>query len=130
MPQRAEAPGGREGGAGSGAAGSVDCVEGATPAARDVPRRLPPGAVRRGTAEWLDRPFPTHVSYVSVYPRSDWVVDWHACVDPDADNVEIDSSHVGMSVHPQVCRLLGDRLAVLAGRTASRPGEPVSGRSG
>jgi triacylglycerol lipase len=81
-------------------------------------------------AEWLDRPFPTHVPYVSVYPRRDWVVDWHACVDPDADNVEIDSSHVGMSVHPQVYRLLGDRLAVLAGRTVSRPGEPVSGRSG
>jgi triacylglycerol lipase len=81
-------------------------------------------------AEWLDRPFPTQVPYVSVYSRSDWVVDWHACVDPDADNVEIDSSHVGMSVHPQVYRLLGDRLAVLAGRTASRPGEPGSGRAG
>jgi triacylglycerol lipase len=81
-------------------------------------------------AEWLDRPFPTDVPYVSVYSRSDWVVDWHACVDPDADNVEIDSSHVGMSVHPQVYRLLGERLAALAGRTASRPGEPGSGRAG
>jgi triacylglycerol lipase len=81
-------------------------------------------------AEWLDRPFPTDMPYVSVYSRSDWVVDWHACVDPDADNVEIDSSHVGMSVHPQVYRLLGERLAALAGRTASRPGEPGSGRVG
>ena len=81
-------------------------------------------------AEWLDRPFPAHVPYVSVYSRSDWVVDWHACVDADADNVEIDSSHVGMSVHPQVYRLLGERLAVLAGRTASRTGEPGSGRAG
>ena len=66
-------------------------------------------------AEWLDRPFPAHVPYVSVYSRSDWVVDWHACVDPDADNVEIDSSHVGMSVHPQVYRLLGERLPALVG---------------
>jgi triacylglycerol lipase len=81
-------------------------------------------------AEWLDRPFPTDMPYVSVYSRSDWVVDWHACVDPDADNVEIDSSHVGMSVHPQVYRLLGERLAALAGRTASRRGEPGSGRAG
>jgi pimeloyl-ACP methyl ester carboxylesterase len=69
-------------------------------------------------AGWLDRPFPAQVPYVSVYSRSDWVVDWHACVDPDADNVEIDSSHVGMSVHPHVYRLLGERLAVLAGRAA------------
>src|SRR3712207_4434910 len=68
-------------------------------------------------AAWLDRPFPAQVPYVSVYSRSDWVVDWHACVDPVADNVEIDSSHVGMSVHPQVYRLLGDRLADLAART-------------
>jgi triacylglycerol lipase len=81
-------------------------------------------------AEWLDRPFPSHVPYVSVYSRSDWVVDWKACVDPEADNVEIDSSHVGMSVHPRVYRLLGDRLAELAGRTASPAGKPGSGRTG
>ena len=81
-------------------------------------------------AAWLDRPFPTHVPYVSVYSRSDWVVDWHACVDPDADNVEIDSSHLGMSVHPKVYGLIGERLAVLAGRNASRRDEPGPGRAG
>ena len=81
-------------------------------------------------AEWLERPFPTRVPYVSVYSRSDWVVDWHACVDPDADNVEIDSSHVGMSVHPEVYRLLGERLAVLAGRSVSLHDEPGDGRAG
>ena len=73
-------------------------------------------------AEWLDRPFPAQVPYVSVYSRSDWVVDWHACVDPDADNVEVDSSHVGMSVHPEVYEVLGERLAALAGRTSSGSG--------
>jgi pimeloyl-ACP methyl ester carboxylesterase len=72
-------------------------------------------------AEELDRPFPAHVPYVSVYSRSDWVVDWHACVDPDAVNVRVDSSHVGMSVHPEVYELLGQRLADLAGRTSPRP---------
>lgn len=88
------------------------------------------GACAEQLAEWLDRPFPAHVPYVSVYSRSDWVVDWHACVDPDADNVEIDSSHVGMSVHPEVYGLLGERLAELAGRTASRSGGPGPGRAG
>jgi pimeloyl-ACP methyl ester carboxylesterase len=73
-------------------------------------------------AQWLDRPFPEHVPYVSVYSRSDWVVDWHACVDPAADNVEVDSSHIGMSVHPKVYGLLGQRLAALTERTPSRRG--------
>jgi pimeloyl-ACP methyl ester carboxylesterase len=81
-------------------------------------------------AEELNQPFPAHVPYVSVYSRRDWVVDWRACVDPDADNVEIDSSHVGMSVHSEVYGLLGERLAILAGRTASRPGGPGHGRAG
>ena len=70
-------------------------------------------------AEELDRPFPAGVPYVSVYSRSDWVVDWHACLDPAAENVEVDSSHIGMSVHPEVYRLLGRRLADLAARTAA-----------
>jgi pimeloyl-ACP methyl ester carboxylesterase len=72
------------------------------------------GACADGLAEELDRPFPAHVPYLSVYSRSDWVVDWRACVDPDADNVHVDSSHVGMSVHPAVYRLLGERLPALA----------------
>ncbi|MGY1726746.1 esterase/lipase family protein [Geodermatophilus sp. SYSU D01062] len=67
-------------------------------------------------AEDLAHPFPAGVPYLSVYSRSDWVVDWHACLDPDAENVEVDSSHVGMSVHPGVYRLLGDRLGGLARR--------------
>ena len=66
-------------------------------------------------AEELDRPFPAHVPYLSVHSRSDWVVDWRACLDPAAENVEIDSSHIGMSVHPEVYRLLGERLPALAG---------------
>jgi len=71
-------------------------------------------------ATWLTKPFPEQVPYVSVYSRRDWVVDWRACVDPDADNVELDSSHVGMGVHPQVYELLGERLAALAASAPSR----------
>jgi triacylglycerol lipase len=42
------------------------------------------------------------IEALSVYSRSDGVVDWRACVDPYAPSVEIDSSHCGMSVHPGV----------------------------
>jgi pimeloyl-ACP methyl ester carboxylesterase len=72
------------------------------------------GECAQKLADWLAQPFPAHVPYVSVYSRSDWVVDWRACVDPDADNVELDSSHAGMSVHPRIYKLLGERLGALA----------------
>jgi pimeloyl-ACP methyl ester carboxylesterase len=46
----------------------------------------------------------------ALYSRSDGIVDWRACVDPHAEAVEVDSSHCGMSVHPDVYRVLGRTL--------------------
>jgi pimeloyl-ACP methyl ester carboxylesterase len=46
----------------------------------------------------------------ALYSRSDGIVDWRACVDPHAEAVEVDSSHCGMSVHPDVYRVLGRAL--------------------
>ena len=43
---------------------------------------------------------------LAVYSRSDAIVDWRACLDPGAECVEIDGSHCGMSVNPQVYREL------------------------
>jgi triacylglycerol lipase len=43
--------------------------------------------------------FPATVRYVSVYSRSDGIVDWRACLDGAADeHVEIDASHCGMAL--------------------------------
>jgi triacylglycerol lipase len=39
---------------------------------------------------------------VSIYSRSDGIVDWHACLDPHARCVEVDGSHCGMAVNPAV----------------------------
>ncbi len=69
------------------------------------------GACADEVREWLSQPFPSDVPYLSVYSRSDWVVDWRACVDPDAENVEVDSSHIGMSANPDVYEIVGARLA-------------------
>ena len=60
----------------------------------------------------LASPFPDTVGYVSIYSRSDGIVDWRACVDPAADeNVEVAASHLGMglnrAVYEQVARVLG-----------------------
>ncbi len=50
------------------------------------------------TREALRAPFPENVRFVSMYSRSDEVVRWQACLDIDAEHVEVDSSHVGMAV--------------------------------
>lgn len=59
-------------------------------------------------AFWQDMhaPLPERLQAVSVFSRSDGIVDWHACLDPHARHVEVDSSHCGMSVHPAVYRVI------------------------
>jgi len=51
-------------------------------------------------------PLPEGVRAVSVYSRSDGIVSWKACLDPQAEHVEVRSSHGGMSVHRDVYRVL------------------------
>ena len=60
--------------------------------------------------EALTRPFPPEVGYISLYSRSDGVVDWHSCLDPAADCVEVHSSHCGMSVNAEVYRAVAHAL--------------------
>ena len=71
----------------------------------------------------LEADFPSGVRYVSVYSRTDGIVDWRACLDGAADElVEIHASHCGMAVsvgaYEQVARALaafaGDEPAPLA----------------
>jgi pimeloyl-ACP methyl ester carboxylesterase len=59
--------------------------------------------------------FPADVGYVSAYSRSDGIVDWHACLDPAAEHVEVHASHCGMAVSEQVYRLLAGALAEFGG---------------
>jgi triacylglycerol lipase len=57
------------------------------------------------------KPFPGNVGLVSVYSRSDALVDWAACLDPAAEHVEIEASHVGMAVNAAAYRAIGESLA-------------------
>jgi triacylglycerol lipase len=56
--------------------------------------------------EELAAPLAGHIGALAVHSRSDGIVDWRACLDPYAEPVEVDSSHCGMSVHPDVYKLL------------------------
>lgn len=70
--------------------------------------------------EQLHEGVPRGVGYVSVYSRSDGVVRWQACLDPQAEHVEVQSSHCGMAVHPDVYRAVADALAAFRRRDARR----------
>jgi triacylglycerol lipase len=73
--------------------------------------------------EDLDGPMPDGVGYLSVYSKSDGIVDWRSCLDPHAEHLEIDSSHCGMAVHADAYRAIAGALAdfrMLGGRRARR----------
>lgn len=60
----------------------------------------------------LEGPFPEAVRWTALYSRSDGIVDWHACLDPQADAlVEVDSSHCGMGLNPVVYGAVAQALA-------------------
>jgi triacylglycerol lipase len=61
--------------------------------------------------EALERPFPDGVRYVSIYSRSDGIVDWRACLDPEAEHVEVVASHCGMAVSAAAYRAIAAALA-------------------
>jgi triacylglycerol lipase len=64
----------------------------------------------------LAAPLPRGVRATAVYSRSDAIVDWRACVDPQAEAVEVDSSHCGMSVNLDVYKVLEGALSSMRSR--------------
>ena len=62
-------------------------------------------------------PFPGEVAFVSLYSRSDEIVNWESCLDPAAVQVEVDVSHIGMGFSREVWDAVADELRA-AGATA------------
>ena len=60
--------------------------------------------------EDLREPLTPDVRAVAIYSRSDGIVSWQACLDPCARQVEVESSHSGMSVNLAVYRVLAEIL--------------------
>jgi triacylglycerol lipase len=58
----------------------------------------------------LAAPFPRGIGYLAIYSRSDGVVDWRACLDPAAEHVEINATHIGMGANPRAYRAIGAAL--------------------
>jgi len=58
---------------------------------------------------------PDGVRHVSVYSRSDGIVDWRSCLVRGAEHAEVPGTHFGMALNRHVYRLLGAELARGAG---------------
>ena len=74
---------------------------------------------------------PLSVPTTSVYSLTDGIVHWRACLEepgPRRENIEVRTSHIGMSMHASVLRIVADRLAQPPG--AWRPWRREGGRIG
>jgi pimeloyl-ACP methyl ester carboxylesterase len=58
--------------------------------------------------------FPAEVGYTALYSKTDGVVDWRACLDPFATQVEVRASHLGMGLNAEVYAELGNALGDFA----------------
>jgi triacylglycerol lipase len=54
--------------------------------------------------------FPAAVPFLSIYSRTDGLIDHRACLDPAAEHLEVDSSHCGMALNAEVYRAVATRL--------------------
>jgi triacylglycerol lipase len=76
--------------------------------------------------EDLGQPLPRGLSLVSVYSKSDGIVDWRSCLDPHATQlVEIDASHCGMAVSRSAWRAVAESLEAF--RAAEPRRRPAAG---
>lgn len=70
------------------------------------------------------------VGFVSVYSRTDGVVDWRSCLDPHAEHVEISASHCGMAVSAAAWRAVADALASFRASDERRHRRSAPGHAG
>ena len=79
------------------------------------------GACRDTTQDGLAAPL--EVPAVAIFSRDDGVVGWRSCRDPQAEWVEVRSSHTGMGKDPELYEALAPRLARWV--RSHRPALPV-----
>jgi pimeloyl-ACP methyl ester carboxylesterase len=59
----------------------------------------------------MTAPLADGVQLTTIYSRSDGIVGWRSCVDPQAEQVEVRASHIGMAAHPAVYRAVARAIA-------------------
>jgi hypothetical protein len=81
------------------------------------------GSCARSSFEETQRELDPEVAFTAIYSRRDGIVDWRACIDPEAHAVEVRASHTGMALDPRVVDVVTDALLLpaYAGRPGLRP---------
>jgi triacylglycerol lipase len=69
------------------------------------------GECARLSWEQSQVPLTRGVRFTSVYSRRDGIVDWRSCLDPQAQPVEVSTSHLGMAFDPAVLDIVTETLA-------------------
>ena len=64
------------------------------------------GACARQSFTESRQPLPVGTGFTAIYSKRDGIVDWRACVDPEAEAVEVTASHLGMAFDPRVIDLV------------------------
>jgi triacylglycerol lipase len=60
----------------------------------------------------LQQPLPTGIRFVSIYSRTDGIVDWRSCVDePPGRNIEVDGTHLGLVYNVETYRAIAEALS-------------------
>jgi triacylglycerol lipase len=72
--------------------------------------------------EDLQGPLRSDVGFLSVYSKTDGVVNWRSCLDPHAEHLELRVSHCGMGFAPRAFRAVATTLADF--RAADRDPQP------
>jgi len=66
-------------------------------------------------------PLSDDVRFTTVYSRRDGIIDWRACLDPQARPVEVTTSHLGMALDPDVLEVVAQALGDHRGGRSVRP---------
>jgi triacylglycerol lipase len=74
------------------------------------------GECARQSFEESQVPLSEDVDFTAVFSKWDGIVDWRACLDPAATQIQVRTSHVGMAVDP---RVIDHVTAALTRRTVS-----------
>lgn len=91
-----------------------------------VGRLVSSASERAAEAEYerdLLGPFPREVLRVSVWSKSDGIVDWRVSMLREARNVPVVGSHIGLAVNPEVYRELASILEQLVATSAPEASE-------
>jgi pimeloyl-ACP methyl ester carboxylesterase len=84
------------------------------------------GECARLSFEESHLPVDPDLAFTAIYSRRDGIVDWRACLDPAAEQVEVRTSHCGMAVDPVVMDHVLAALRAQQVRRASREAGPAA----